>query len=876
MRAPLAAAAPLAALFYLAFAAPAPGRAPQQQAQDAEGRPPVARTPPEADPDEPPVYEERVVVVGTRAKPRSVTDSPAPIDAIPQEELAGPGDADLSNQLRAIVPSYHVNMQPISDAATIVRPVNLRGLAPDHTLVLVNGKRRHRSAVINWLGNGAADGAQGPDISVIPAIALRQVEVLRDGAAAQYGSDAIAGVLNFLLKDDSSGGSVEVRTGGHLDRNSGDPASYADAGGRGRTTTVAANLGLPLGENGFANLSLEYGGAEPTNRSTQRNDAQAIIDAGNPFVRDPAQVWGSPEIDGEIKFLGNFGVLLGNGAQLYSHVNYASKTVEGGFYFRNPNTRNGIYSADGGATLLVGDVLEANGQGSANCPTVAITDNVPDPAALEQVFADPHCFSFQETFPGGFTPQFGGDSVDSSAVVGMRGSLPGGLAWDAYASVGAHDVDLFIHDTVNASLGPESPTAFRPGSNRQQETTLGIDFSWPLSETLNLAAGAEWRDEVFRTGLGQTESWLVGSYGRQGFASTSNGFPGYGPLAAGKWSRGNAAVYADLEVRDKAETWLLAAAARVEDFEDFGLTTNAKIAGRYSVNDRFALRSSVSSGFRAPTPGQANVFNLSSEFSQAANDFVINGTIPPTSRVAMLRGGELLEPETSMNYTFGAVFRSGSLTLTADLFRIDLADRLGISQNFSLSRDEVDGLLEEGIESARDLESFRFFTNAFDTRTRGIDIVSTWTPARWGGATTIDVALNSTDTEVADFDTATLDAVRVREIQEATPGQRWNASVRHDFGPARVFGRIHYYGGWWDTEDVLFYGGEHLLDLEVTVPLRASTSLVVGGQNVLNTYPEEHPFAADRLGNLYSQFTPFGFNGAYFYTRIVHAWRSRP
>ena len=198
------------------------------------------------------------VTVGTRAQPRSVTESMAPIDVISTEEILSQGDTDLSNQLRTIIPSYNVNTQPISDAATISRPANLRNLAPDHTLVLVNGKRRHRSAIITWSGNGVADGAQGPDISAIPSIALRQVEVLRDGATAQYGSDAIAGVLNFLLKDDPSGGSVEFRSGIHQD-------------GGGGGYTFAGNVGLPLGANGFANLSLEYGNSNPSDRSIQRS-----------------------------------------------------------------------------------------------------------------------------------------------------------------------------------------------------------------------------------------------------------------------------------------------------------------------------------------------------------------------------------------------------------------------------------------------------------------------------------------------------------------------------------------------------------------------------------------------------------------------------
>ena len=337
--------------------------------------------------------EELVVVVGSRAQPRSVTESQVPIYANPFQDVVSQGMTTLDYQLRTLVPSFNVATHPISDAATLVRPASIRNLAHDHTLVLVNGKRRHRSSVIAWFA-GVTDGSQGPDISTIPTIALRQVEVLRDGASAQYGSDAIAGVLNLLLKDNAAGGSFELNTGTYR---AGDGDAYR----------VAGNVGLPLGANGFANLSLEYGNADPTNRSVQRADAAALIAAGNTDVADPAQIWGNPTIEDDLKLFGNFGSLLGNGLQFYGHTNYASKRVTEGFYFRNPNNRAHIYSLDGGETLLIGDRLAAQGMGSAHCPVVRIVDNVPDHAALAQVAANPNCFSFREIAPGGFTPRFG-------------------------------------------------------------------------------------------------------------------------------------------------------------------------------------------------------------------------------------------------------------------------------------------------------------------------------------------------------------------------------------------------------------------------------------------------------------------------------------
>ena len=247
-------------------------------------------------------FTEETVVVGSRAQPRTVAASPVPVDVLSTADLTNQGVVNLQDQLRTVIPSFNVNMQPISDASSVVRPAMLRNLAPDHTLVLVNGKRRHRSSIIDWHGgNGVAYGSQGPDISAIPAIALRQVEVLRDGAAAQYGSDAIAGVLNFQLKDAASGGALEFDTG-----------TFQEGDGEG--FNVAGNVGLPLGATGFANLSLEYGSSNPTNRSAPRSDAIALLAAGNTHVvSDTPQIWGSPELDDDLKLFGNFGYTFATG-----------------------------------------------------------------------------------------------------------------------------------------------------------------------------------------------------------------------------------------------------------------------------------------------------------------------------------------------------------------------------------------------------------------------------------------------------------------------------------------------------------------------------------------------------------------------------------
>ena len=835
-----------------------------------------------------------LIVVGSRAQPRSVTESPVPVDVISAEEFASQGSSDLSTQLRTVVPSFNINIQPISDAATIVRPASLRNLAPDHTLVLVNGKRRHRAAVITWLGNGIADGSQGPDISVIPAIALRQVEVLRDGASAQYGSDAIAGVMNFELKDARSGGSVEFQTGAFLDASDGDTATCGGVGrscngigGHGAAYTVAANVGLPLGQNGFLNLSAEYGNAGATNRAVQRNDALNIINSGNNEIRNPAQVWGSPKIEDDLKLFANFGHLFDNGLQFYGHTNYTSRKVTGGFYFRNPNTRSEVFSGDGGQTLLVGDRLwaETGVPGAGGCPTVPIVDQVADPTALQQVEDNPNCFTLQSRFQGGFTPQFGGDLFDASLVAGVRGVAVGSLTWDLSFNIGKSKVDQFIFDTVNASLGFDTPTSFNPGSYGQDDINLNFDLSYAAGDMINLASGVEWRNEKFTIGAGDMPSWEIGPYAAQGFSSGSNGFNGYREVpTAGSWSRSNLAVYGDIEVQDPDGKWLVGAAARIEDFQDFGTTMNSKLSGRYAVTDSLALRAAVSSGFRAPTPGQQNAFNVSTAFDPDLGDLVNDGTVPSISGAARLKGGEQLQPETSLNCSAGAIYDNGPFTFTADYFLVDVSDRIALSRRFVLTPDEVESLVAEGVVEARNLARFRFFINDFSTRTQGFDLVSTYTPEALGGNTTFSMVFNHTKTELTTPLSETVDDFRLTTLEKGLPETRWNLGFTHRGRRADFLARLSYFGSYWDSEDAQnhlgrtlaptypSYGGKALLDLEVSFPFGDNVRLAVGGQNVLNTYPDVNPYAADNVGNQYGQFSPFGFNGAYYYARINYSW----
>ena len=807
------------------------------------------------------------VVIGSRARPRSVIDSAVPIDTIRGDDLAKQGVTDLQDMFRNLVPSYNVNTQPISDAGTVVRPANLRGLAPDHTLVLVNGKRRHRAAVIHWLGNGLADGAQGPDLSAIPAIALKQVEILRDGAAAQYGSDAIAGVMNFQLKDSHEGGSFEFKPGIY---------QYGD----GRSYAVAGNIGLGSEET-WANLSLEYGGTDPTIRSVQRDDAILLEEADNINVRSPAQIWGQPITEGDLKFFANYGSVLTDNIDFYGHANYASKRVDGGFYFRNPNTRSGVFSSDGGETLLVGNL--AGGE----YPNIPITDNKPDPVELAKVFADPNLFTFQEMFPGGFTPRFGADAVDSSVLVGIKGTalsmLNSGLGWDLSGYFGRHHADFFIYNTVNASLGPDTPTDFNPGDYIQTDYNLNFDVTHQVSDMLFLASGLEYRNEGFEVVEGQRESYQIGPLAGQGFSAASNGFSGFGQLTAGEWNRANVAAYLESEVKP-LKHWLLALAVRGEDFDDFGQTFNYKVATNIGVTDFLEdanmiandemilkLRGSYSTGFRAPTPGQQNTFNVTTEFNFEKSDLVNNGTIPSTNpavEVVTEKEDNSLDPETSKNFTSGFTFEVRDINLTVDLFDVRMKDRLALSQDFELTEEQKADLLEAGVTSAANLQEFRFFTNDFDTTTQGVDIVLT-VPVPKGDVIAV---YNRTETTVTDFNPVTLDAQRIKELEENLPKQRASLTVTQSITSQwSVLGRGSYYGDWYDSEDDEPYTAKVLFDLESSYLASAGLIITLGVQNILNTYPDENPKSGN-IGNQYGQFSPFGFNGAFWYAKFGYTF----
>jgi len=793
---------------------------------------------------------EEIITLGARAKARSATDSVAPVDVINASELANQGDVDITNLLRNSVPSYYVSDQPISDAGTMVRPQGLRGMAADHTLVLVNGKRRHRSSVILWAAGGISDGAQGPDTSVFPTAAIKTVEVLRDGAASQYGSDALAGVINFNLKDASEGGSISVKAG-----------QYGE--GDGDMTYVSGNFGLPLGANGFVNTTFEIGSLGDTNRAVQRADAAGLVADGYTNVPNPAMIWGRPKVDDDMKLFVNFGADLGNNTEMYGYANSTTKKIDGGFYFRNPTNRGGVYG--NGSTLLIGD-MDGIGVGT-DCPVVTLDGNTPDPVAMAIVAADPNCFSFQETIPGGFTPRFGGTMTDQAMLFGLRGEMANGVGWDVSSYYGKNEADFFINNTVNASMGPNSPRDFDPGLYRQVETSLNADFTYAMSDAVSLAFGAEYRNEEFTIGAGDSASSTAGVLANQGFSLSSNGFPGFAKAISGVFDRSNTAVYVEADWQ-ASDDLVVVGALRFEDFDDFGTTTNYKLGANYSITDTTGVRGTFSTGFKAPTPGQSNASNISTTIDNATGKLVNKGVIPATSPVALVYGGKQLQPEDSENMTFGIYTTVGEFEITLDYFSIDVDDRLNFSKDVNLSAADIAQLIADNVPGAGDMSKFRFYTNDFDTTTDGFDLVVSTSTDWMGGTTDWNLAYNQTNTDVTNRG-VTIDDEREKRIEQMTPDTRWNLSANHMMGDWRMLARISYYGDWYDSGEGFVYPGENVVDLELAYNINDNSSVMVGGNNVLDE-------AGDTLhninsyGNLYSTQAPMGFSGAFWYAKYSY------
>ena len=836
---------------------------------------------------------EKIAVVGTRNSPRSAVDSPVPLDVIGSETLNSQGNSDVLSMLSVMVPSLNVNDQPINDASSLVRPANLRGMSSDHTLLLLNGKRRHRSAVITFLGGGLSDGAQGPDISVIPAYALKQVEVLRDGAAAQYGSDAIAGVINFVLKDAREGGHVALKVGGYSE-------------GDGELFQVQLNKGFAIGENGFLNATAEYRQQNGTSRSVQRIDAQNLIDQGNVFIASPSQVWGALDVNEDIKLALNAGADISSKSQFYSFATAARREINGGFYFRNPQTREGVFSRTdpntGESRLIVAD-LDGLESGIA-CPSITLSSNSVLLDPTYQLIADnttalgANCFAFNEWFPGGFTPKFGGTITDASVAMGVKHELPNGWAMDASATLGYSDIEYTISNTVNPSLGPQTPTSFSPGGVSQVERTLNLDFNKLIQTIFDdpviIAVGLEWRKETYFQKSGDEASYIAGPFAlepplglNQGFSIGSNGFPGYQPQSAGHWSRSNWAVYADLEFY-VTEAWQFGVATRVEHFSDFGSTFDGKLSTRYKLNDIFALRGSVNTGFKAPTVGQSNVINVTTAYG--VNGLEDQATLPPTDLISLQLGATPLTPEESVNFSLGLVMQaSENFFATLDYFNIRLSDRISTTSAIPLTDDDISALIAQGRPDAAKYNAAKYFTNDFDTKTQGVDLVVNYNFALADWSNSLLLAFNWTDTQVERVTLypaqvgdeirllPNLTQARIRMLEDNLPAHRGSITLEQSKGNWAFTWRLNYYGEFYEdhldaSAGMDIYGNAlTTFDAQVAWKVLPQTQVTLGAQNLFDSMPNENPFQGE-VGALYPPTSPSGINGAFYYAGIEYTF----
>ncbi|MBC9889984.1 MAG: TonB-dependent receptor [Opitutae bacterium] len=844
------------------------------------------------------------VVVGSRHEERALLESSLPVDLIGGGELAPQGYRDMDDLLSNILPSFNINPQPISDAATLVRPASLRGLPSDATLILINGKRRHRASVISFLGGGTADGAQGPDITAIPAIALDRVEVLRDGASAQYGSDAIAGVLNFVLKDDAYGGRYETSWGEHYE-------------GDGLSQSIAANWGVPLTEKGFANISFEYIKAGPTVRSAQRADAQGLIDANqphiSPYIRQPyAQIWGSPEVHSDFKSFVNLGAEISDDAEFYSFGSFAKRKVDGGFYFRNPTNRGGVFLGPRRFKETTSQEYWQNRVYSKNdflvdhypdfnslsvseqdridkelgpvftdltYPTIKVAvldpalvgdyeagmfpdrivtlnpDGTPNEDALQAVAGDPNLFAFNEKLPGGFTPQFGGYINDMSWASGVRGELENWWRYDLSAVIGRHETQFYMHRTINPQTivhpdfrnDPASiPTTYRPGDYIETDYTINLDISRLfevdfLDDPLSFSAGLEYRVEEFEIVAGEEYAWYVD--GREG-GIAAQGF--------GVGSNGFPAFPPSIAGTESRASYAAYLDLEAEISED------ALLSG--------AIRYENYENFDAIIGGKV------SYRYEVSDDIALRGSANTGFRVPSIGQASVRNVTTE----FGALpdggfgLRDRALTpaseLPASLGAVPLKEET--STNFSLGAvfeygeyhftvDYYNIKVKDRIAvtdavnwptdapNPNNYSAVTWFANDFDTTSQGLDIVGDYDIEWEGGSTVLTLAVNLSDTsvdEAGDFITAK----RIEQLEKTIPKNRLILSAESIMGPWRfMLPRIRYYGEFVEYTSNTDawrqeYGAKTLVDVEAEYSFNNGVYIAAGVKNLFDTYPDEN------------------------------------
>ncbi|MDQ1153210.1 TonB-dependent siderophore receptor [Brevundimonas sp. SORGH_AS_0993] len=775
-----------------------------------------------------------IVVTGTRVQNRSRLDSVAPVDVVTAETLQQRGSTELATQLAATVPALNFPRPSATDGTDSIRPATLRGQGPDQTLVLVNGVRRHATALVNTNGS-VGRGSAAVDLNAIPSTAVERIEVLRDGAAAQYGSDAIAGVLNLRLRQASSGGGASVTYGGYRT----DYTGYYGGGQDlkdGEALTVAGWQGFSLGSDGFLTASVEYRDRDRTNRS----------DIDPRF--SPAQVrggQGDPKSEDLAVYL-NAGKPLANGWDAYGWVGYQTRDASAAAFYRTP------------------------------------TDNAQNPA-----------YTSGRVYPNGYLPYILTDTTDWTATGGVKGQA-GGFDVDINLGYGRNKIDFSVENTLNPSQGPTSPTQFYAGSLTYDQLVFGIDasrgYEVGLYGPLNVAFGLEARRESYQIGAGEPGSYQRGTFLNIGGTDLnwgSRGFTGFTPANEVDKDRNNVGVYVDLE-GELVENFTASAALRYENYSDFGDNLSGKLAARYDFTPSFAVRGAISTGFRAPSLQQQY-------FTQTAILYINNvpyetGTFPSVSPVGVALGGTPLEAETSTNYSLGLVYRKGAFELTADAYRIDIKDRIILSETLTGSATAASGTNARAIFDLLQpygATAARFFINGVNTETTGLDVVARYRVLSEVGSLDFTLAAN-----VNDFDVTKTPETRsgilptpvslfarqaTLRFEEGTPP--WKTVFQTDFTRDKLGGtfRVTGYG------DVLAPGATEATDLQLGVgvvvdvearyQLTDRLTLAVGADNVLDEYPRQVLRANNTSGAFpFSNFSPYGFNGRFVYGRIALKW----
>jgi iron complex outermembrane recepter protein len=831
-----------------------------------------------------------VIVTGTRRTDRTVAESSAPIDVLSGAELSNPASGNMLDALSSVVPSFIVGQNSISDASSFVRAPSLRGLPGDQMLVMLNGKRFNRSALVQVFQGGEtalAFGSQGPDLASIPSIAISSLEILRDGAVAQYGSDAIAGVLNYHFREDNSGVEFGARWGSYY---------TDDYSNDGDDWQIGANWGLPLGPDGFVNLSLELAANDQTVRNPTRPSALEFAEVfpdlaeGLPHYPGPVQQWGTGPSE-SVKAVINSGVDLDDDRQIYFFANYSQIDMDESFNYRLPVTFTGPSGTVHEQNPVFTDfyLTPCTASGSTNCPIGGF------------VFDD-NTFNFRdELYPSGYTPRFFGKTQEIFGVVGFRGTNSWGMTYDLSGTLAQNYLDMSLRSSLNASLGPDSPTSFYIGKFQQQESNLNFDVTYPwevaaFASPITVAAGLEWRHENYQQILGDPASFAAGPYtsqplydcgattctphnpdpdGRPETLSHNAGANGFGGISTSvDATLRSYAAYVDLEA-DVLPRLTLGIAGRIEDYSSFGSQAVGKVQARFEVNDAIALRATASTGFHAPSPGQSNVETLSTTFIPGTTTQVQIGTYRVTSAIAQFYGATTLEPEESTNLSAGIVLTPfDSLVISLDAYRIEVDDRIGISQQFTVTQEDIDALPDLAIVGPGG--TVQYFTNGFDTKTEGVDLVGTYEFGVGPGRLLTTLAYNYNKSTVPSFDPLVITPARIVDIEHYAPNDRVNLSLDYNWDRIGVLLRGNYYGSFRNEQDYpgQLFSDKTTVDAEFSYQVTDQIIASIGGRNIFDEYPDVIDGVDPLTGGLadgerYPRTGgPFGYNGAFFYARV--------